>query len=148
MDLMLQSGEGLELVGKVRAISDKVKVIILTETEDKKVYRRALEMGVNAFMGKSTNYSELISGILSVSKGKDIIPNFLMEENKNNSTILSEVETKVLKLIANEYTNDQIAAELFISRRTVEAHVASICRKLEVDSRIGAVREAIKLKLV
>jgi two-component system vancomycin resistance associated response regulator VraR len=71
-----------------------------------------------------------------------------MEENKNNSTILSEVETKVLKLIANEYTNDQIAAELFISRRTVEAHVASICRKLEVDSRIGAVREAIKLKLV
>jgi two-component system vancomycin resistance associated response regulator VraR len=58
------------------------------------------------------------------------------------------METKVLAMVVEEYTNDRIAKELYISRRTVESYVASICNKLGVDSRIGAVREAIRLKLV
>jgi two-component system vancomycin resistance associated response regulator VraR len=54
----------------------------------------------------------------------------------------------VLELMANEYTNEEIAKELYMSRRTVESHVTNIFQKLGVNSRIGAVREAIRLKLV
>ncbi|MDN5966367.1 MAG: LuxR C-terminal-related transcriptional regulator [Lactococcus sp.] len=47
-----------------------------------------------------------------------------------------------------EFTNEKIAQSLFISRRTVETHVSTICRKLGVNSRIGAVREGLKLKII
>jgi two-component system vancomycin resistance associated response regulator VraR len=103
-------------------------------------------MGVNASLKKDTSYSELINYIRSVAKGNDILPNFLFD--KSEGTILTATEVEVLRRIADEYTNDKIAQELFISRRTVETHVANICRKLGVDSRIGAVREAIRLKLI
>jgi two-component system vancomycin resistance associated response regulator VraR len=81
-----------------------------------------------------------------VGKGNAILPAFVVEEN--TSAILSETETNILKLIADEYTSDAIAKEYYISRRTVESHVTSICKKLGVESRIGAVREAVKLKLI
>ncbi|MCG0885681.1 response regulator transcription factor [Lactiplantibacillus plantarum] len=50
--------------------------------------------------------------------------------------------------MADEKTNPQIAEELFMSQRTVESHVTNICRKLGVSGRIGAVREALKRKLI
>jgi two-component system vancomycin resistance associated response regulator VraR len=81
-----------------------------------------------------------------VGKGNYVIPDFVMEENTN--TILTETETKILKLLVEENTNEEIAKEMFISRRTVESHISNIFRKLEVDSRIGAVRKAIALELV
>jgi two-component system vancomycin resistance associated response regulator VraR len=58
------------------------------------------------------------------------------------------MELKVLALVVQEYTNDRIAKQLYISRRTVETYVSSLCGKLGVDSRIGAVREAVRLNLV
>jgi two-component system vancomycin resistance associated response regulator VraR len=67
---------------------------------------------------------------------------------ENVKAVLSEIETQVLELMANEYTNEEIAKELYMSRRTVESHVTNIFQKLGVNSRIGAVREAIRLKLV
>lgn len=69
-----------------------------------------------------------------------------MEGQENH--LLTEVELKILKLIVEEYSNAQIAKELFISRRTVDTHVTNICTKLNVTGRVGAVREAVKLKLV
>jgi two-component system vancomycin resistance associated response regulator VraR len=146
INVMLKSSMGLELIEKIKGAQKDVKIIALTETQDSMVYKRALEMGVNAFLQKDTSHSELISYIKSVGKGNAILPAFVVEEN--TSAILSETETNILKLIADEYTSDAIAKEYYISRRTVESHVTSICKKLGVESRIGAVREAVKLKLI
>jgi two-component system vancomycin resistance associated response regulator VraR len=103
-------------------------------------------MGVNAFLRQDTSASELINAIISVGKGSDIIPDFMNDQNVQK--ILTSTEAQILKLVADEYTNDRIAKELYISRRTVESHVTNICRKLGVDSRIGAVREAIRLNMI
>lgn len=146
MNLMLKSSLGLKSIENIKNIRKEIKIIILTETQDKIMYKRALEMGVNAFLQKDTSYNELINCIVSVGKGNDILPEFLVEGS--STAILSEVEMEVLKLIADEYTNDKIAKKLFISKRTVETHVTNICRKLGVDSRVGAVREAIRLELI
>jgi two-component system vancomycin resistance associated response regulator VraR len=110
------------------------------------VYNRILEIGANAILSKDTSSSELISDIINVGKGNDIIPNFLVSNKVEG--ILSEVEEKVLGLMVDEYTNEEISKELYISQRTVESHVTNILRKLGVNSRVGAVREAVKLKLV
>jgi two-component system vancomycin resistance associated response regulator VraR len=120
--------------------------MIFADIEEDIFYKRAIELGVNAFLRQDTTSNELINTIISVGKGNDIIPDFMNDQNVRK--ILTSAEAEILRLVADEYTNDRIAKELFISRRTVESHVTNICRKLGVDSRIGAVREALRLNLI
>jgi two-component system vancomycin resistance associated response regulator VraR len=146
LNLMLKSSEELEVVGEIKSVQEKAKIIVLMDSKEEIIYNRAMEMGVKAVLSKDTSYSELISDIINVGKGNDIIPDFIISEKMK--TVLSDIEIKVLEMMVNEYTNDDIATELYISRRTVESHVTNILRKLGVNSRAGAVREAIRLKLV
>ncbi len=97
-------------------------------------------------MPKECSYEELISAVYNVSNGNQIIPDCLLEEDKPH--LLTKTEIEVLALIAEEYSNEKIAKKLFISRRTVDTHVSNICTKLNVTGRVGAVREALKLKLI
>jgi two-component system vancomycin resistance associated response regulator VraR len=146
LDLMIKSIQGFELLEKIKEIKPKIKIIIFADIEEDIFYKRAIELGVNAFLRLDTSGHELINTIISVGKGNDIIPDFMNDQNVRK--ILTSTEAEILRLVADEYTNDRIAKELFISRRTVESHVTSICRKLGVDSRIGAVREAIRLNMI
>lgn len=75
-----------------------------------------------------------------------MIPDDLLQ--KQESHLLTESEIEILRLISDEYSNEKISKKLYISRRTVDTHVSNICAKLNVTSRVGAVREAIKLKLI
>jgi two-component system vancomycin resistance associated response regulator VraR len=147
-DLMLKDNKSLELLEKINSAQNQsIKIIVLVSEEyDKLLYERGMEVGVKAFLPKDTSINDLISAIITIGKGNDIVPDRMMREK--HSQILSDMETKVLGLVVQEYTNDRIAKELYLSRRTVESYMASICNKLDVDSRIGAVREAIRLKLV
>ena len=146
MDLMLKGLHGFELIQKIRGSIDKeIKIILISGFYDELLHKRALDMDVKAFLPKEASYEELVSCIINVYRGNNIIPDFLIEE-KNKW--LTDVEQKILKLVIEEYTNEKIAKELYISRRTVETHIANICRKLNVNSRVGIVREAIKLKLI
>lgn len=146
MDLMLKGLHGFDLIQKIRGSIDKeIKIILISGFYDELLHKRALDMDVKAFLPKEASYEELVSCIINVYRGNNIIPDFLIEE-KNKW--LTDVEQKILKLVIEEYTNEKIAKELYISRRTVETHIANICRKLNVNSRVGIVREAIKLKLI
>lgn len=146
LDFMLKEMNGFELIQKVRQKSKKeIKIILISGFYEEILHKRALDLDVKAFIRKESSYEELISCIFSVANGNLVIPDFLVA--KEEKQILTEIERKVLNLIVLEYTNEAIARELFISRRTVENHVTNICRKLGVQSRIGAVREAIRLNL-
>lgn len=147
MDLMLKGIHGFELIEKIKLIQGKkIKIILISGFYEEILHKRALDMGVKAFLRKEVSYEELISCIINVGKGNNVIPDFLIEQYSN--PMLTETELNVLRLVVDEYTNERIAQELYISRRTVESHISNICRKLEVNSRIGIVREAIKLKLL
>jgi two-component system vancomycin resistance associated response regulator VraR len=130
----------------MREIQSELKIIVLVDVQDELVIKRVIEMGVNAVLGKDTSYSELVSTIISVSKGNVTFPDIAMNEVK--SSILSEMEQKVLELIADECTNDEIAKKLYISRRTVETYVSNICEKLGTINRVGAVRKAMELGIL
>jgi two-component system vancomycin resistance associated response regulator VraR len=146
LDLMLKSSSGFELIERIKGIQEGIKIIILSESDDELVIKREIELGVNAILRKDTSYSELISSIISVSKGNDIFPDRVVDNVKNS--ILSEMEQKVLECIANELTNDEIAKTLYISRRTVESYVSNICEKLGTINRVGAVCKAMKLGIL
>lgn len=147
MDLMLKDMHGFDLIKKMEKNKKTLpKVILISGFYDEILHRRALELGVKAFFRKEVSYEELISAVITVYKGNYVIPDILVLATDNR--LLTTVEQKIIGLIANEYTNEKVAKELFISRRTVESHVANICRKLGVVSRIGAVRVALKLNII
>jgi two-component system vancomycin resistance associated response regulator VraR len=146
LNLMLKSSQGLEMIDRIKSIQENIKLIVLSEATDELVIKRAIEMGVNAILRKDTSYSELINSIVSVAKGNDIFPDTIVDSIK--SSILTDMEQKVLECIAGEYTNDEIAKKLYISRRTVESYVSNICEKLGTVNRVGAVCKAMKLGLL
>ena len=147
MDLMLKELHGFELIKQIRELGYvDLKIILISGFYEELLHKRALELGVKAFLRKEVSYAELISCIINVAAGNHILPEFLVAHTEQ--ALLSDVEREVLSLLIAEFTNEKIAQALFISRRTVETHVSTICRKLGVNSRIGAVREGLKLKLI
>jgi two-component system vancomycin resistance associated response regulator VraR len=145
-DMMLKSSQNLILIDKIRKHRPEAKIILFVDSLNDIGIRRALQLGVSAFLQKDTSAEELKSSITSVARGNIIVPGSALPVQQD--AILTEMEEKVLTLIADEYTNEKIAKTLFISKRTVETYVASICRKLGVEGRVGSVREGLRLQLV
>lgn len=147
MDLMLKDVHGFDLIATIEQSCQTLpRIILVSGFYEELLHKRALELGVKAFLPKECSYDELINTVYSVSKGNQVIPDNLLEKEQNS--LLTKTELEVLALIADEYSNEKIAQKMFISRRTVDSHVSNICAKLHVTGRVGAVREAIKLKLI
>lgn len=146
MDLMLKDMHGFDLLKKISLMKNKsFKIVLISGFYEEILHKRAIELGANAFLNKEVSYDELIGCIYNVMNGNYIIPNFLIPESIN--PLLSDIEFEILELIIDELTNEQIAQKLYISRRTVETHISKIFIKLNVTSRIGAVREGLKLRI-
>jgi two-component system vancomycin resistance associated response regulator VraR len=146
INLMLKGTKDYGIIGDMKKTQDDIKIIVLADIQDDLVTQRAIELGASAVIGKDTSYSELISIILNVANGNDIYPDTVMQKFKKS--LLSDMEQRVLELIADEYTNEEISKELYISRRTVESYVSNICEKLGSANRVGAVRKAMELGLL
>ncbi len=147
MDVMLKDETAFRVLENLRrSLTEMPKVILISGFYDELLHQRALKLGVQAFLRKEASYDELTRAIQEVMAGNILIPDKVF--NQTDDEKLSEVELSVLKAMADEETNAQIADELFMSRRTVESHVTDICRKLGVNGRIGAVREGLKRKLI
>ena len=146
MDVMLKDRHGFDLIDQIKQLKINLpKIILISGFYETILHKRALDIGIKAFLPKETSYEELISTILNVANGNQVIPDNLLKNKANH--LLTDTEVQVLKLLVDEYSNEKIAKELFISRRTVDSHVSSICAKLGVSTRVGAVREAVRLNL-
>ena len=106
-------------------------------------------------MLKSVTGSELEEAISTVAKGGSVLSpsvtrSLLTDMNKPASTSekLSEREIEILQMVATGATNKSIGKELFLSMRTVEAHIHNIFQKLGVSSRTEAVTQAMRDKLI
>ena len=147
MDLMLKNIHGFDLITEIEKLHlESLKIILVSGFYEKLLHKRAIELGIKAFLPKECSYDELISTVYNVYNGNQVIPDSIFGEKR--SSLLTDTEIEILRLISKEYTNEKISKKLFISRRTVDTHVSNICTKLNVNGRVGAVREAIKLKLL
>ena len=145
-DLILKDTHGFDLVAKIgEEINPELKIILISGFYEELVHQQAIDMGVYAFLSKESDVKELVDCIHEVKRGNQIIPNSIIKEK--TTTFLTPTEKEVLKLVAEEYTNEEIAKILSMSHRTVASHVTAICQKLNVKGRVGAAREAIKMNL-
>ena len=153
-DIGMPGMDGIEVARTLAEQAPKVRVLLLTVHEDAALLREALKAGAAGYVIKRAVESELINAIRAAAKGDLYVhPSLtrgLIEEEEpapaDNSALgrLTPRETEVLRLIAEGYTNTQIADLLFLSPRTIETHRANIRSKLDLDSRAELVRFAVR----
>ncbi|WP_078553123.1 response regulator [Bacillus alkalicellulosilyticus] len=141
-DVRMPEMNGMELARKVVQINNnRIKVVLVSGFYTTEYHVTALEIGVSAFLPKDSSYSEFINIIKQSYFGYKMIPSHLEQKMEMR---LTPKETDILKGIAAGETNEEISKRLHMSRRTVEHHISSIFRKLDVDGRVGAVIKGIQ----
>jgi DNA-binding NarL/FixJ family response regulator len=135
----------LEVAQKLQGKRSPTRIIILTMYKEEETFNRALDLGVSGFVLKENAVEDILNGLIAVAHGEHYISPSIsgyLVHRRNRSDALSakkpglenltKAELRILKLIAEKKTSREIAGELFISQRTVEAHRANICSKLEL----------------
>jgi len=162
MDMVMPGLNGLEATRQIRRRAPKAKVLILTGYMEDEQILAALRAGASGYVVKKSDVQELLLGIMSVHRGNtyfssaisdgDAVQDYLWQakrpESKSGYDLLTSREREVLQLIAEGYSNQRIASELFISVKTVEAHKAHIMSKLHAQNRTDLIRYAIRKGLI
>lgn len=152
VDLDLPDGNGLDLVGELRAANPQGMVLVLTASADRKQFARAVEAGAAGVIHKSARIDEIISALRRLASGgqllspAEIIELFrfathdLRQDRSAQMTLarLTPREREVLQTAAEGLRDKEIAERLHISTQTVRTHMENILGKLGVDSRLQA----------
>lgn len=141
-DILMPITNGLEMIKKIREKNISLPVIFVTGFADTKTVKTALKMGAVDFFEKPVTTVELITAI---NDAFEIDLALQAQQNKVNTvhqrlSLLSKREREVLDLLVSGLTNKQIANELHLSLRTVEAHRNHILKKMEANSFCGLLR--------
>ena len=144
---------GILLIEEIRNKFPKIKIVVLTMHDERSIVHDVINNGINAYLLKNINLTQLLEALNKVSNDKfyisEEISYYLLEKFRNTAKpILSDRESEILKLIVREYSTKQIAEELFISDRTVETHRKNIYRKTNTTNIVGLIKYAIENKLV
>src|SRR5512136_265486 len=154
LDIQMPGRSGIEVCRHVRAQRWPIGILILTAYDDDPYVLAVLQAGANGYVLKTADADDIIQAVRDVHEGKSaldpVIARKLMAqlagraEHKPIET-LTPRETDVLKLAARGYTNKAIGAQLHLSDRTVQGHLANIYGKLHVATRTEAVMRAVSL---
>jgi DNA-binding NarL/FixJ family response regulator len=147
MDIAMPRGNGLEATRHIVAEVPGTRVLILTAHEDRDHVIPLLEAGATGYLPKTVSLNELLDGIRAASRGESALPPSIAsvvvrhlsgDVEKTREAALTAREMEVLCLVAQGLSNYQVARELGLSVRTVEAHLTHIYDKLGVGSRTEA----------
>lgn len=149
MDLVLPGIDGVETTRIVKSNSPRTQIVVLTSFHDDSLVFPALKAGAISYILKDMKMNKLGEAIIKAHNGEVILhpkvaarvlQNIRRDSEDDNIiyTELTEREMDVLKLIANGYSNSQIAEELVISENTVKGHVSNILSKLHLADRTQA----------
>ena len=158
MDINMPNMDGIEATRMIKAGFPSIKVLALTMVADSHKIRSMIEAGASGYILKSSNKEDLLTALQNVIKGQvhfsDEATKAILEEminpnlKKSVGFEITDREKDVLKLIVDEYTNQEIAEKLFISVRTVDAHRRNLLQKIGAKNTAGLVKFAIENKLV
>lgn len=151
VDLNLPDGNGLDLIRWARKNSKQIAIVMLTMSDSESDLIAAMNAGASGYVKKSAPLEELIS----VLKRALIAPgSFTASEivsalkTVSAAELLTQREVEVLRVLARVGSTRELAAQLHISESTFKTHVGSIYRKLEVPSRLAAIRVGIESGII
>jgi DNA-binding NarL/FixJ family response regulator len=144
-DIRMAETTGIELTRIIKEEYPSIKVIGLSMFDNAEVIKELIDAGADGYLLKDLEKSELLHAIYEVYDGvvyySGTISKLLLKAMENKD-YLTKREKEIIKLIAKEKTNFQIAQELFISEHTVESHRKNIFRKTKVKSIVGLINYA------
>lgn len=156
VDIMMGGMNGIEVTRQISKRATKPKVVVLSMYSNEAYVIEALQAGASGYVLKEATANELVRAIHEAIAGRRYLSSSLSERaiqaylQKTATTtldpydMLSSREREVLHLAVEDHTNAEIAARLFISRRTVEIHRANMMRKLGLSNRVQLIRYAIQ----
>jgi DNA-binding NarL/FixJ family response regulator len=156
MDIRLPDRSGIAACQEIRQRWPHIRVIMLTSYTDEDLVLEAIDAGAAGYLLKQLNADELIRALQAVAKGDVLLDASITQKvlqrvrkAEQDSKLLpfrelSDREYQILKLMAIGKTNAEIAADLFLSEKTVGNHVSTILSKLGVTNRIEAATYAVR----
>ncbi len=165
MDIDMPIMNGIVAAKESKKTFPDVKIIILSLHSEKSIIQNLIQYGVDGYVLKNSNKQEVLSAVDQVLNGNKYFSadvtmslsglspshNKNQLQHQNESHLLSQLterEVEILKRVAEGLSNKEIAAELFISHRTVDTHRQNIMKKLNVNKVVGLIKFAIKNGLV
>ncbi len=161
LDIMLPDQSGKELAAIISKKYPDIRILALTSLDAPSHVESMLRNGCLGYLLKNTDQHTLISAIEHLYRKEKFMDPYLKEQlldnllklKKNGPSIdpeplLTKREKDVLKLIAEEYTSQEIADKLFISLRTADNHRFNLLQKLDVKNTAGLVKVAIRMGLI
>ncbi len=155
LDIQMPKMTGLELAHRAERLNLGTKIVLLTMVDDRKIFLDAIECGVMGYVLKDSAVAELHRAVASVCSDRHYVsPSLsgLLVERRKQGTLPTELgnltpaELQILRLIADLKSNQEIADELAVSKRTVENHRVNISRKLNLTGSNAILRFALKHK--
>lgn len=157
MDVNMPKLNGIEATKQIKMKMPSVAILVLTAYDNDQYVSALLEAGAAGYLLKNIRGRELIDAVRAVNSGESVLhpkiarkvlnrfANYNVKpEGEPVADILSERELEVLKLAAKGLSNRDIAEQLFLSIRTVQAHLGNIFNKLDVGSRTEAILYGLK----
>jgi two-component system nitrate/nitrite response regulator NarL len=152
-DINMPEVSGIELALKIRKEFPAVKIIAMSTFKERSYISQMIQNGAAGYLVKSASREEIEEAILSVYEGKlymslDINLSAADKQELTDIPVLSSREKEVLVLIADGFTNPQIAGKLFISLHTVDSHRKNLLTKFAVNNTASLIKLAAKFNMV
>ncbi len=153
LDVSMPRLTGIQAARQIRSHLPRTSVLVLSMHDDERYVFDALKAGASGYVLKREVDTALLDAIRSVSRGEAFLTNaverslireWMSDPSAGPEEPLSPREQEVLKLIAEAFTNKQIAETLHVAEKTVESHRANLLRKLGMRDRVELVRYAIR----
>jgi len=150
LDVRLPDGSGVEACREIRAELPETRVIMLTSFPDEEAVLSAIVAGASGYLLKQIRARDLVAALEAVGRGESLLDPAVTERvlervrriatGKSNDelSVLTSQEQKILMLVAEGKTNKEIAADVFLSDKTVKNYVSSILSKLNLERRAQA----------
>ncbi len=161
MDVRMPKMSGVEATKRIKKECPDVRVLVLTAHDDDEYVFALLQSGADGYLLKTAEFEDLVKAIHTVAAGQSalapevagkVVAQFtsgkslpdVLADKPDDYDGLTERELGILRLVGKGLSNKQIGKELYISDRTVQAHLSNIFSKLGVSSRTEAVMLAVR----
>jgi len=161
MDIRMPELDGINAIGLMRKEHEDVKIIVLTMYDDQEMITKMMEMGANAYLTKTSDPDEIYHAIITCMNDdfyfNDLVNKAVLLKLQHKKTTrqfypnpvkFSEKELRILKLIAEDKTTEDISKEVFLSPRTIETIRQNMKQKVGAKTIAGLVMYAMRNKLL